>query len=420
MTSSARSQGGRRATHAEAARANTQRVLYVVSLFPCWSETFIVREIHELVRRGVDVRILSLKHPSESLVQTDAQALLGRVIYPPRGAELAMRALRAVLGSPLQSARELLELSVGLLRDPMALLKSLVVWFRTLGCLTDLQRLRIEHIHAHWATYPSTAALWLSGRTGVRFSFTAHAHDIFVNDHLIRTKLERAAFGVAISSFNRHYLAERISPLASQVLRVVHCGVQTDRLRYEPGGRVPGRILSVGRLDPIKGFEHLIDACAQLSADGVSFECHIVGEGPLRASLEQRIERLGLQTRVLLLGAKPQEHVQAAMREASVFVLACVVTPRGDRDGIPVALMEAMAGGLPVVSTAVSGIPELIIDGVTGRLAMAGDAKALAQGLALQLADPLQARQMALAARAHVEREFDVAVEAGKLHAAFQ
>ena len=396
-----------------------QRVLYVVSLFPCWSETFIVREIHELISKGLDVRILSLRHPSESLVQTDAQALMGRVIYPPQGAPLALRALREILAAPLLSMREVMGLSRLLLRDPAAWLKSLVVWWRTLASLSDVRRLKLQHIHAHWATYPSTSALWMAGRTAGRFSFTAHAHDIFVNDHLIKLKLERAAFAVTISSFNRHYLAERVSPRATEVMRVVHCGVPVHRLRMELAGRVPGRILGVGRLDPIKGFEHLIDACAKLAEQGADFECHIVGEGPLRPALERRIVRLGLQGRVLLLGARPQEQVQAAMREASVFVLACVVTPKGDRDGIPVALMEAMATGLPVVSTDVSGIPELVIDGVTGRLAPPGDAQALADCLVNLLSDRSKAQQLALAARAHVEREFNVTTEAGKLHAAF-
>jgi colanic acid/amylovoran biosynthesis glycosyltransferase len=409
----------RRLARSDGMRTGDQRILYVVSLFPCWSETFIVREIDELVRRGVDVRILSLRHPSEKLVQTDAQALLGRVSYPPKGGALLWRALREVLSAPLTSLRELAELSAGLLRDPLAWLKSLAVWLRTLGSLPDIRRLRVQHIHAHWATYPSTAAMWMSGRLDVRFSFTAHAHDIFVNNQLVKRKLDRAAFGVTISSFNRHYLADRISPRAHEVLRIVHCGVPTQRLRYEPQGRIAGRILSVGRLDPIKGFEHLIDACALLAEQGVDFDCHILGDGPLRAALEQRVHRLGLAGRISLKGACPQEQVQAAMRQASVFALACVVTPQGDRDGIPVALMEAMASGVPVVSTTVSGIPELVIDGVTGRLASPADAVALARCLALQLADTAQARQMAHAARAHVEREFDVSVETGKLHAAF-
>jgi colanic acid/amylovoran biosynthesis glycosyltransferase len=399
---------------------SVQRVLYVVSLFPCWSETFIVREIDELIARGTDVRILSLKYPSEHLVQTDAQALLGRVIYPPAGWVSIGRAFREVAAAPLRSVRELLGLSPLLLRDPIAWAKSVVVWWRTLASLGEVRRLRVEHVHAHWATYPSTSALWIAGRTGLRFSFTAHAHDIFVNDHLIKRKLDQAAFGVTISSFNRHYMAERFNTAARTSMRVIHCGVPTQRIRCEVGGRVPGRILSAGRLDPIKGFEHLVDACARLAQQGIAFECHIVGEGPLRPGLEQRIRRWGLEGRVLLLGARPQEQVQAAMREASVFALACVVTPQGDRDGIPVALMEAMASGLPVVSTQVSGIPELVIDGVTGRLVAAGDAQALADALAQQLHDAPRAQQMALAARAHVECEFDIVSETGKLHAAFQ
>jgi len=394
------------------------RVLYVVSLFPCWSETFIVREIQGLLRRGVDVRVLSLKHPSEALVQADARALLGRVLYPPKGPALLAGAAAQALRHPWRSLRELARLSWGLRTQPLAWAKSCVVWLRTLAVLPAIERLAPDRLHAHWATYPTTAAMWVSGRTGIPYGFTAHAHDIFVDEQLLADKLHSADFAVTISEFNRQYLAEHVSPRALDVVRVVHCGVPVSRYRFRAEGRRPARVLSVGRLDPIKGFEHLIDACAILRDRGVDFDCRIVGDGPLRGVLQARIDALALQQRVRLAGACAQEQVLEHLQAASVFVLASVVTPDGNRDGIPVALMEAMACGTPVVATRVSGIPELVEHGVGGLLAEPADARSLAQAIEQQLREPTRALAMARMARRKVEAEFDADLEAGKLHAA--
>lgn len=394
------------------------RVLYVVSLFPCWSETFIVREIQCLMARGVDVRIVSLKHPCEEIVQSDAHALLDRVLYPPRGLALVRGWLREALRAPLRSLGELAQVTRGLWRHPTAWAKSLVVWQRTLGLIDAVRSTAPDRLHAHWATYPSTAAMWLSARLSRPFSFTAHAHDIFLEDHLLAEKMQRAAFGVTISEYNRRFLAERVSPRALQVMRVVHCGVSPADYPFRPDHRTAGRLLSVGRLDAIKGFDVLIDACARLRDRGVSFECRIVGDGPLRGMLQARIEAAGLGAQVLLLGACPQERVRAEQLAAQVFVLASVVTPQGDRDGIPVALMEAMACGTPVVSTQVSGIPELVTHGIEGLLAEAADAGDLAACIAQQLADPVRGRAMAEAARRKIEAQFDLSREVEKLHAA--
>lgn len=395
------------------------RVVYFVSLFPCWSETFIVREIHELLKRGVDVRIVSLKPASEKMVQSDAAALLDRVMYPPTGLTAAARVLKALLAHPLRSVSELWGLLGSLATHPEALAKSIVVWWRALAMLPDIQDVVPHHLHAHWATYPSTAAMIVAGRTGIPFSFTAHAHDIFLEDHLLLAKMRRAAFGVTISDFNRRYLAERVSPIALERMRIVHCGVSPSGYAFQPEGRKPGLVMSVGRLDHIKGFPHLIEACRLLVERGVAFECVVIGDGPLRASLEAQIASAGLGGHVRLLGACRQEQVREYLHASSVFALPSVVTERGDRDGIPVALMEAMACGTPVVSTTVSGIPELVEHGVSGLLAAPGDAAALADCIERALTEPDAARAMARRARQKVEADFDVSIESGKLHAAF-
>jgi glycosyltransferase involved in cell wall biosynthesis len=396
------------------------KVLYFTSLFPCWSETFIVREIDELIRLGVDVRIVSLKHPVEELVQSDAAELLGRVVYPQRGVGAAAQALGTCLRHPWRELSALAGMVRGLWRHPVALGKTLVVWWRTLALLPQLRGLAPDHLHAHWATYPSTAAMLASRRLGKPYSFTAHAHDIFLEDHLLADKMRTAAFSVTISEFNRRYLADKVSPLALQCMRIIHCGVRLAEFEFAPAGRQPRLILAVGRLDEIKGFRHLVDACELLARRKVLFECRVIGEGPLRLMLQARIDAAGLSDRVTLLGALRQEEVKAHLAQAGVFALPSVATASGARDGIPVALMEAMAVGVPVVSTRVSGIPELVEHGSSGLLAESGDAKELAECIERLIADPASARAMAAAARRTVEREFDAAVEAGKLLAAIE
>lgn len=395
------------------------RVIYFVSLFPCWSETFIVREINELIKLGVDVRIISLKHASEKLVQSDAKALLDRVVYPKTGAAAMFGALLQCLSHPWRSLAELVGLLRGLAARPEALAKTLVVWWRTLGLIGTLRQLQPDHLHAHWATYPSTAAMLASRRVGVPYSFTAHAHDIFLEDHYLAQKMRSAAFGVTISEFNRRYLADKVSPIALERMRIVHCGVSPRDFVFAPAARKPGQLLAVGRLDEIKGFRHLVDACELLVQRGVEFQCNVIGDGPLRPELEQRIAQASLAGKVTLLGVRKQEEVRQYLAEASMFVLPSVVTSRGDRDGIPVALMEAMAVGLPVVSTRVSGIPELVEHGVSGLLAEPGDAANLADCIQQLILSPERAQQMALRARQQVEHDFDIAIEARKLHQAF-
>jgi glycosyltransferase involved in cell wall biosynthesis len=391
------------------------RIVYLVSLFPCWSETFIVREIRGLLEAGVDVRIVSLRHPSETFVQPEARAMLERVVYPPRG----LRAVRQVLGELVRGGGPVLADTAraiwALRHDAPAAAKTALVAWRTLAIAPRLRAIAPAHLHAHWATYPSTAAMLLSRILEVPFSFTAHAHDIFVNDHLIGDKLARARFGVTISEFNVDWL-RRIAPAnAGAPLHVIHCGVPLEAFGFVETGRDRRTVLSVGRLDEIKGLHHLVDACARLAAEGIDWRCRIVGDGPLRGALAARIRAAGLQDRIELLGALDQAAVRTLVAGAGVFALPCVVARGGDRDGIPVALMEAMASGLPVVSTRVSGVPELIEDGANGLLVAPGDADGLAAAIARLLADEPLARRLARAARQTVEQGFDARKEAAKL-----
>jgi len=393
-----------------------RRVLYVVSQFPSWSETFIVREIHALIDEGVDVRILSLKRGDGTMVQADAAALLDRARQPPGGFAAIAGVSRALLARPLAVASVARDIVAGLWRQPGVLLKSLGTLARVLAELAWLERFDPRFIHAHWSTYPTTAAWALSRLTGRPFGFTCHAHDVFRNHHLLPRKIEEAALAVTISRHNVDWLDRNITPLASRKLEVVHCGVDLREIPWQPDGRDDGAIVAVGRLAPEKGFRTLVRALALLHRDGIAFRCRIIGEGPDRGTLEALVDQHGLAGQVELAGAQPQEAVRAALASASVFALPCEVAPNGSRDGIPVALMEAMASGCAVLSCPVSGVPELIGDGVHGLLAREGDPASLAAALRRLLRDAVLRRRLVETARRRIETEFDVRAESGRLH----
>ena len=400
-------------------QARPLRVLYIVSLFPCWSETFIVREMHALIERGATLKILSLKPASEKIVQERAAELLPLTLHPLG----ALRSILAFLGLALRrpgATLGFLALLVhGLWRQPRVLFNSLGAVCRVAGQWHAIAEFDPQLIHAPWATYPATTAWFLSRVLGKPFSFTSRAHDIFVEDHMMSAKLARANLRVTITRNNVRYMARWMSAPGAIPIQVVHSSLDLGEIHYGREGRADAELLSVGRLDPIKGFEVLLQALAELRRRGIEFRSTIIGEGEEHARLVALRDELGLADRVQFVGAKPQTEVRRAMATSTLMVMPCVVTPEGNADGIPNVLTEAMGSGLPVVSTRVSGIPELIDDGVSGRLVEQRDPLALADAVAAMLADPHLRETCARAGRAKVEREFDVRIEAGRLYGYF-
>lgn len=383
-------------------------VAVLVSRFPLVTETFILREIVELERQGQPVLLVPLLRQTGAVVHADAAPWIRRALYTPflSGAVLAsvLRMWRRrPLGLPLLLGR----LVAGTLRSLGMLARTLAHVPRAIHIAERLEAEGIRHIHAHFATHPATAALIAHELTGISFSVTAHAHDIFVDHALLPWKLARAAFVRVISRYNAAYLEGHWPAQTAGKLRVIHVGV--DWRAYARAPRAVGggeRILCVAALKSYKGIPVLIEACRRLRERGVAFDCDIVGDGPLRPSLERRIRRAGLSGHVRLLGAQPQEEVRRRIGEASVFVLSSVVATDGQMEGIPVALMEAMAAGVPVVASRLSGIPELVVDGQTGTLVEPGDSAALADALAGVLGGARAGLRMAEAGARKVRADF--------------
>ena len=248
-----------------------------------------------------------------------------------------------------------------------------------------------------------------SSLSGIPFSFTAHAVDLY-KDNVSRDDLARKAaaarFVVTVSRYNLEFL-ESLAPGVRDKLVLARCGIDLDRFAPRPLPPQPSRMLCVARLIAKKGVGTLIEACRLLRDRGVALECEIVGEGPLRRKLEAQVREAGLGDLVRLTGPATQLAVRERYAAAHLFVLPCIIAPDGDRDGLPIAILEALACGLPVISTPVAGIPEVLRDGANALLVPPGDPPALADAVARLLSDPPLYHRLAANARASVEPRFD-------------
>lgn len=393
------------------------RIGYVVSRFPALSETFVLRELTEVdARPGVSCELFSLFPDGGGPVHPSARAWVAR-----RSCATPLGSVRA---AAYWAARRPVRLAVVIALvgydyrcNPRLLGRALV----TVACaLEHARRLRVapvDHLHAHFATYPALAAWICSRLVGVPYSFTAHAHDIFIHRLGLQRRIEDAAFCVGISEHNARIL-RAVAPGRIADVHVVHCGVHPAflpvRLRAPRPG-APMRVACVAALRPYKGHHVLVDAIARLARAGEAVELDVVGDGPRRGALERQCARLGIATRVHFLGGLTEPAVAEILDQADAFAQATVVQRNGDTDGIPVALMEAMAAGVPVVASRVSGVPELVRDGETGLLAPPGDAAALADALRILRAEPGAAIERAVAARALVEEQFAVESQSSRL-----
>jgi len=398
------------------------RVAYVMSRFPKLTETFVLYEMLALAELGLKVEVFPLLRERETAVHAEARALVERAHYTPF---LSLAILAAQLHFLVQRPRAylstLFQVIARTLPSPNFLAGALVFFPKCVLIAREMQRRGVQHVHAHFANHPALAALIVHRLTGIPFSFTAHGSDLHVDQTALGWKLAGSAFAVSVSEYNREFVRERVGAPAADKLMVIHCGVDLAQIEQAtPAESATFEILCVAALRGVKGHRHLIDACARLHAAGVPFRCHLVGGGPLERELRTHIERAGLGGQVLMHGPLPREAVLERMRAAHVLVQPSIIDSAGRREGIPVTLMEAMATGLAVVASRLSGIPELIEDGRSGLLVEPGDARALADALARLRAEPELRAGLGREARARVGAEFDLRAGAGRLAGAIR
>ncbi|MEO6462068.1 MAG: glycosyltransferase family 4 protein, partial [Candidatus Eisenbacteria bacterium] len=286
-------------------------------------------------------------------------------------------------------------------------------FFQAAVLARDLDGHPVEHLHAHFASAPSRVAMFTAHFAGLPFSFTAHAKDIFhadTNDDLLRAKMRAARFVVTVSDFNRAHLVGLLGGDDGAAVRRLYNGVDLDR--FAPGTsplpRQPATVLAIGRLVEKKGFADLLAAWPAVRARVPAARLVVVGDGPEREDLAERARDLGIADAVTWAGPLPQDAVLAHLAAATVFALPCRIARDGNRDGLPTVLLEALASGLPCVTTTVTGNPEIVRDGVEGRLVPPGDPDALAAALVDLLLDPEARARMAEAARASAIERFDL------------
>jgi colanic acid/amylovoran biosynthesis glycosyltransferase len=387
--------------------ARQRHIGYVLKRFPRISETFVAAELIELERQGERVTVFALSRPDEPFTHAFLDELRARVVYLPhrplrqplRVARALARVLRTAPRGWLGAARASLwpPRLIGLRR----LLQATVL-------RVELERAGVDHAHAHFATSAAGLASLARRMGGPTYSVTAHAKDIYHSDvriERLREKLDAASFVATVSRRNREYLESVLGD--NQRVHVVSNSVDLGRLgRPEANGRGDAVVLAVARLIEKKGLGDLVDACGLLTARGVAVRLEIAGTGPLRAPLEQAAARLGVP--IVFHGALPHEQVRALYRRATVFSLPCVIAASGDRDGLPTSVLEAMASGVPVVTTAVNGLEEAVLHERTGLVVPERDPAALAAALERVLSDPELAARLARAGRAHVEEHFSL------------
>ena len=417
--------------------ADKAQIAYILKGFPRLSETFIANEIFLLEKRGLRLELFSVKRGETAKVHSVVGRIQAPLHYLPQAPSVSGQPLLSWLfrhaGQFLPAHGQLLKSRpwsyVKTLNGAVAmawryrakrfgLRKSIIKEFLQAGYIAAqvLVNSKIQHLHGHFCHGATTITWFVSQLTGLPFSFTAHAKDIYQDQlnpgDLLQRKLAAAQFVTTCTQANYEYL-KQLCPQDGKVHAVYH-GLDTQSFAPEASQKRPSGdasvplLLSVGRFVEKKGFLYLVDACAELKTKGYHFRCLIVGErGDQHKPVQQRIQQLRLQDTIRLQNAITQDELKTLYAQTTVFALPCQIVADGDRDGIPNVLVEAMAMHIPVVSTPISGIPELIEHGINGLLTPQRDSPTLARAIAKLLDDPTLRAQLGYAARAKVCREFD-------------
>jgi len=376
---------------------------YLFERFPSFGQTFCYREVAELDRQGVASPIFSIRNPKDEPPQEWDPRIIERVHYVPEEKELLNDVRSASKKRKLTPEIVAALDDWGRRTDFLRLYQAVYVGLR-------LHELGVRHVHAHFAGMAARTAFWIHRFFPMTFSFTAHANDIFAPRHFeigLDKLVDVARVIVTETDYAAQFLRERFPQRANSVHRIYN-GLDLAEFERADFSSTPPLIIAVGRLIAKKGFAELIRACALLAERGKLFRCEIIGEGPLENELRAQIAQLNLQNRFVLSGAKPQREVRQHLAAASVFVLPSVLDPEGGMDNLPTVIMEAMATGLPVISTNIAGIPEMVVQNETGFLVQPADPIALAKAIEDVIDDRLLAQRLGEAGHQRAQELFSI------------
>jgi len=390
-------------------------VAYLFERFPSFGQTFCYREVVEIERQGANVHVYSIRHPVGEPRQDWDERIVSQVHYLPDEDPLVREVDRAVRQNQIpDGARRAIE-KWGRQPDFLRLYQAIHVGLQ-------MKKGGVRQLHAHFAGMAARTAYWINQFFGFPYSFTAHANDIFApRDFVVSLKdlIENATAIVAVSDFGAQYLRAHYPEEAGKVCRIYN---GLDLSRFHPadfGSGIPA-ITSIGRLIEKKGFEDLIDACALLKSRRHSFTCEIIGEGPLENALRVQIAKNDLESCVKLAGPRTQTEIAFSLAHATIFVLPCRKDESGGMDNLPTVIMEAMAAGLPVISTNIGGIPEMVEDGFNGILIPQREPETLCRAIEDLIANPERARRFGDHSQGLARERFSIEGSGRALRALFE
>ncbi len=386
------------------------RIGYVFERFPSFSQTFCYREVAELDRQGTEVRVFSIRRPTGEPPQDWDEQLVRKVHYLPDEPGLVKEIQQAIRRGelPAEAVRAIHEWD----RE-----SDFLRLFQAAHIGLQLRHAGIDRVHAHFAGMAARTAYWIKQFFGIPYSVTAHANDIFAPREFVVSLpkiFDEAATIVTVSDFAVAQLRSQFPKNAPKIHRVYN-GIDARAFDRANFPTAPPLIVSIGRLIEKKGFADLINACAVLKQNGREFRCVIIGEGPLHEALAAQVRDSALANSVQLLGPQTQRQIADWFRAARIFVLACTTEADGGMDNLPTVIMEAMAAGLPVISTSLAGVPEMVQDGATGELVPPRDPTALATAIARLLADPAEAARLGARGRVAAAERFSIEVNVRSL-----
>ena len=383
----------------------TARLAFIVSQFPRYVDAYFLREVKTLAERGLDFKIFSLLDFTGKNIHKDAEVLLPRTAYSPLSWNLFKANMRFLLGQPGDYCGLLGTIIRGCWKSPRELIRNLAIFPKAVSFAAMVEDQGISHVHANWATHPTTAAMVIARLTGAGWSFTGHASDIFLHKSMLKEKVQSAQFVATCTRHNKDYLVDLAGPDTAEKIIVSYHGVDLEKFIPQPKPQDDLlRILSVGTLNPCKGLPDLIAACRILAERGITFTCTIAGDGPDRKALEQQIHQSGLADLVNILGYVPQEELVPLYQQASVVALPALSE---SHFGIPNILLEALAVKTPVISTPLESLSEVIEDGTHGLYVPEHAPEALADALESLSQDPHRCRTIGSAGRRVIEDAFD-------------
>jgi len=407
------------------------KVAFIFSQFPCYDEVFILREMVEL-NRMLDLTILSLKKSARDPVRHQiSRPLLDKTVYSDFffSKEVLRANIAFLLRSPVKFLKSVLEVILLNRRSIEFLLKTLALHPQAVFFASICEKNKIERVHGQWATYPTGTAMIVSRLLGIPFSFTGHAHDIYVNTAGLTAKLSRAQFVITCTGENKRHLLSLAPGLDPEKIQVIYHGVDLEHYRLKPQFRLERgekiaevdtggqfRILSVGSLFECKGFEYLIEACRLLRENNFPFRCRIVGGGYLENNLRHLVSNLRLQDLVEITGYQPQERMPGHYLWADLFILPAVLKIHW---GIPNVLLEALAVGVPVACTELPSLVELVENPRCGFIIPEKNPEAIAELIMKSSADRKLLEKYGRAGRKKIEEKWDIKKTAGRIAALF-